>query len=176
MVALRLDHRLAVRLDPSDIVQESQLEATARIQEFLSRPTLPFFLWLRLITRQCVAACHRRHLGTKRRDLSREFSLDRPHQPQASSVALAAQLLGKLTSPSDALIREELKAKLYAALEQLEPMDREVLVLRHIEQLTSAETAAELGITLEAVKKRHTRSLKRLKRILDEPMGAADHD
>ncbi len=176
MVAVRLDLRLAGRLDPSDVVQESQLEATSRIQEFLARPTMPFFLWLRLITGQCVAACHRRHLGAKRRDADREISLDRPLYPQASSVALAAQLLGKLTSPSHAFAREETKARLHMALERMDPMDREVLVLRHLEQLTTAEAAAVLGITVEATKKRHVRSLKRLKMLMDESGGSASHD
>lgn len=171
MVAVRLDPRLAGRLDPSDVVQESQLEATARIREFLARPTLPFFLWLRLITGQCIATFHRRHLGAKRRGVHREVSIDRTRLPQASSIALAAQLLGKLTPPSQAAVREEIKVTLYAALDQLDAIDREVLVLRHLEQLTTAETAAELGITLEATKKRHVRSLRKLKHLLGGPSG-----
>ena len=162
-VALRMDRRLSGRLDPSDVLQEAQLEAAERLGEYLRNPALPFYLWLRLITLQRLMTFHRRHLGAQARSVEREVSLG---APQASSAALAAQLLGHLTSPSDAAVRAEMKARLHQALDRMDPTDREVLSLRHFEQLSTAETALEMGISEEAAKKRHIRALKRLKEIL----------
>ena len=163
-VALRMDRRLSGRVDPSDVLQEAQLEAAERLGEYLRNPALPFYLWLRLITLQRLMTFHRRHLGAQARSVEREVSL--AGAPQASSAALAAQLLGHLTSPSDAAMRAEMKARLHQALDSMDPIDREVLTLRHFEQLSTAETALEMNISEEAAKKRHIRALKRLKEIL----------
>lgn len=176
MVALRLDRRLQGRVDPSDVIQEAQIEASNRLQEYLKHPTMPFFLWLRLITGQRILMIHRQHLDAKRRTVKREKSIDRGPLPQATSAALAAQLLGRLTQPSQAAIREEIKNRLHEALEQMDSIDREVLTLRHFEQLTTSETALELGISEEATKKRHLRALKRLKHILTGATGASHED
>ena len=166
MVALRLDRRLCGRISPSDVIQEAQLEAAQRLAEYLRNPTMPFFLWLRLITGQRLLALHRRHLGAQMRTAGREVSLDRPFLPQATSAALAARLLGRDASPSAAAIRAEMKVRLQDALDSMDPIDREVLTLRHFEQLSTTETAQELDISEEAAKKRHVRALKRLKAIL----------
>src|SRR5262245_56298752 len=155
MVDLRLDRRLGGRIDPSDVIQEAQLEAAERLAEYLRSPTMPFFLWLRLITGQRLLALHRHHLGAQMRAARRDASLDRGPLPQASSAALAARLLGRLTRPSEAAVRAEMKGRLHDALDRMDPLDREVLTLRHLEQLSTAETARELGITEEAAKKRH---------------------
>src|SRR5262249_199074 len=116
-------------------------------------------------------ALHRRHLGAQARDAAREVSLDRPALPQATSAALAARLLGRATSPSAAAVRAEMKARLREALDVMDPIDREVLTLRHFEQLSTAEAARELGISEEAAKKRHIRALKRLQAILPPAPG-----
>src|SRR6516225_276873 len=107
MVRLRLDRRLHGRLDPSDVLQETYLDLAKRFPEYAAQPTLPFFLWLRWLTGQKLIDLHRHHLGTKMRDAGQEVSLYRGALPQASSESLAAQLLGKLTSPSQAAIRAE---------------------------------------------------------------------
>jgi RNA polymerase sigma-70 factor (ECF subfamily) len=169
-VALRLDRRLAGRVDPSDVVQEAQLEAASRLNEYLKNPALPFFLWLRLLTMQRLLTFHRRHLGAQGRDAGREVPLDRGI-PQASSAALAAQLLGQVTSPSSAAVRAETRARLHEALEQMDAADRAVLTLRHFEHLSTREAAIELGLSEEATKKRHVRALKRLKTILSDVLG-----
>lgn len=175
MVALRLDRRLYGRIDPSDVIQEAQLEAAERLAEYLRNPTMPFFLWLRLITGQRLLALHRRHLGAQMRSARRETPLDRSVLPQATSAALAARLLGRLTSPSAAVIRAEMKARLHEALDCMDALDREVLTLRHFEQLTTPEAARELGISDEAAKKRYLRALQRLKAILTSlPGGSGD--
>lgn len=166
MVEMRLDWRLQARLDASDVIQEAYLEAVTRMDEYLRDPALPLFLWLRLIVGERLTRLHRHHLGTKMRDAGRELSLYRRPLPAASSMALAAQLLGKHTSPTQAAVRAERMLRLQEALNALDPIDREILSLRHFEELTRAETAKVLGIEEGAAAKRYIRALKRLKDIL----------
>jgi RNA polymerase sigma-70 factor (ECF subfamily) len=174
MVALRLDQRLQGRLDASDVIQEAFLEASARLPEYLRQPALPFFLWLRFLTGQKVMELHRRHLGAQMRDAGREISLYRGTLPEASSAALAAQLLGHDTRPSEAADRAERKIRLQEALNSLDPLDREVLALRHFEQLNNAETAQTLGLHESAASKRYIRALKKLKDILTSLPGGGE--
>jgi RNA polymerase sigma-70 factor (ECF subfamily) len=171
MVALRLDRRLRGRIDPSDVLQEAQLEAAGRLADYLRDPAVPFFLWLRFLVGQRLAILHRRHLGAEARDADREVSIDRAAPPRASSAALAAQLLGRDTRPSEALARAERKARLAEALEGMDPLDREVLALRHFEQLSNAEAARVLGLRESAASKRYIRALTRLKAILSAMPG-----
>ncbi len=166
MVRLRLDRRLFGRLDPSDVLQEAYLDLAKRFPEYAAKPTLPFFLWLRWLTGQRLIDLHRQHLGTKMRDAGQEVSLYRGALPQASSESLAAQLLGKLTSPSQAAIRVETQIRVQEAINSMDPMDREVLVLRHFEMLSNQETAKVLGISKKAASNRYVRALERLKEIL----------
>ena len=166
MVALRLDPRLAGRIDPSDVIQETYLEASARLPEYLLKPAMPFFLWLRFLAGQKLVTLHRHHLGRGMRDAGREVALYRGRLPEESSAALAAQLLGRESRPSEAAIRAELKVRLQEALNTLEPLDREILALRHFEQLSLAEAAEVLGLTESGACRRHMRALKRLKEIL----------
>jgi len=175
MVALRLDQRLQGRIDPSDVIQEAYLEASKRLAEYLKQPSMPFFLWLRFITGQKLLELHRHHLGTQARDAGREVSLYRGSLPETTSAALAAQFLGHLTRPSEAAMRAEMKIRIQEALNSMEPLDREVLALRHFEQLSNAESAQVLGIQESAASKRYIRALKRLKDILtSNPGGMAE--
>jgi RNA polymerase sigma-70 factor (ECF subfamily) len=171
MVALRLDQRLQGRIDPSDVIQEAYLEASARLAEYLQHPCMPFFLWLRFITGQKLLALHRHHLQTDMRDASREISLYRGALPATSSAALAAQLLGREMQPGEAAIRAEMKIRLQEALNSMEALDREVLALRHFEQLNNRETAHAMGVQESAASKRYVRALKRLKEILTSRGG-----
>ncbi len=166
VVAFRLDPRLQGRIDPSDIVQEAYLEAVEHRAAYLRQPPVPFFLWLRGIVGNKLRELHRFHLGTEMRDARREVSLYRGTLPEASSAALAAHLLGHATGPSEAAMRAEAKVRLQEALNRMDPLDREVLVLRHLEQLTPAETAQVLGIKEKAAGMRYVRALRRLKDIL----------
>jgi RNA polymerase sigma-70 factor (ECF subfamily) len=166
MVRLRLDHRLNGRLDASDVLQETYIDFAKRFPEYAAKPTLPFFLWLRWLTGQRLIDLHRQHLGTKMRDAGQEVSLYRGALPQASSESLAAQLLGKLTSPSQAAVRVETQLRVQEAINSMDPMDREVLVLRHFEMLSNQETAKVLGISKKAASNRYVRALERLKEIL----------
>src|SRR5262249_48341993 len=134
--------------------------------EYVEQPAMPFFLWLRFLTGQKMQELHRRHLGAQMRDAGREISLYRDALPATSSAALAAQLLGHDTGPSEAAIRAERKIRLQEALNSMDPLDREVLSLRHFEQLNNAETAQALGLQESAASKRYIRALKKLKEIL----------
>jgi RNA polymerase sigma-70 factor, ECF subfamily len=172
MVALRLDERLQGRIDPSDVIQEAFLEATERRSEYAreSEP-MPPFLWLRFLTLQQLLIAHRRHLGTKTRDAGLEVSFHGVASPVASSAAIAAHLLGRETRASEVAIRAERKLRLQEALNAMDVVDREVLVLRHFEQLSNVECSRILGLGESAATKRYIRALKRLKDILSATPG-----
>jgi RNA polymerase sigma-70 factor (ECF subfamily) len=174
MVQVRLDRRLQGRIDPSDVLQESYLEMARALSAYLKEPVLPLFLWLRMITGRKLQALHRHHLGYKIRDAGREVSLYRGALPQASSVSLAAHLLGRLTTPSVAAMRAELQVRIQEALNSMDEVDREILSLRHFEQLSNAETAQVLAISEQAASNRFVRALKRLKSILSSLPGFAE--
>jgi RNA polymerase sigma-70 factor, ECF subfamily len=172
MVALRLDHRLQARIDASDVIQDAFVDASKQLADYLQDPVMPFYLWLRFLTGIRLAKLHRHHLGTQMREVGREVSIQRGGMPQSSSAALAAQLLGKDSRPSEVAMRAELKARLEEAVNSLDPLDREVLALRHFEQLTSAETAQVLGIKPAAAGKRYLRALERLREMLAQVPGS----
>jgi RNA polymerase sigma-70 factor, ECF subfamily len=174
MVEMRLDTRLQGRLDASDVVQDAYVEVAERLDEYLRDPKLPLFLWLRLVVGERLMKLHRHHLGTQMRDAGREVSLYRGALPAASSAALAAQLLGKHTSPTQAVVRAERILRVQEALNTLDPVDREILSLRHFEELTAAEAAQILGIEEAAAAKRYFRALKRLKEILAAMPGGQE--
>ena len=173
MVKLRLDPRVQGRVDPSDVVQEAYLETARQLPGYVRDPKLPLFLWLRLVTGQQLALTHRRHLGVQARAAGREISLFRGALPEASSAALAAQLLGKMTSPSLAAAKAELKVQIQEALNRMDALDREVLTLRHFEHLTNAEVAAALDLTETAASNRYVRALERLRGVLARTPGGA---
>jgi RNA polymerase sigma-70 factor (ECF subfamily) len=174
MVQARLDRRLRGRVDPDDILQEAYLDATRRIAHFANEPTMSFFLWLRLIVGQTLVDVHRRHLDTRMRDAGRDVSIARGAAPGASSASLAGQLVAHMTSPSHAAMRAEMEAQLGLAIDSLDPIDREVLVLRHFEELTNGEVAETLGIQVKAASIRYVRAVARLKAILVRLPGFGD--
>jgi RNA polymerase sigma-70 factor (ECF subfamily) len=174
MVQMRLDWRLTGRIDASDVIQDAYLEATRRLEDYLREPAMPLFLWLRFLVGERLMILHRHHLGAKMRDARREVSLYRDALPEASSAALAAQLLGQHTSPSEAAVRAERMLRLQEAVNCLDPLDREVLSLRHFEQLSRAETAQVLGIEEAAAAKRYIRALKRLRDFLTDMPGGLE--
>jgi RNA polymerase sigma-70 factor (ECF subfamily) len=174
MVDLRLDARVRSRLDPADVVQDAFLDAAKRLDDYSRDPKLPPFLWLRLIVGERLTTVHRHHLGARMRDAGREVSLYREALPQASTAALASMLLGRQTSPTQAAQRAERLLRIQEALNSLDPIDREVLALRHFEQLNRAEAALALAITEEAGAKRYIRALKRLKGVLAKMPGGLE--
>jgi RNA polymerase sigma-70 factor (ECF subfamily) len=174
MVKLRLDRRLQGRLDPSDVLQEASLDVVRRAREYLANPAMPVFLWLRWITGQRLVTLHRKHFGSKARDVGLEVSLRQGALPQASSVSLAALLLGRLTSPTRAALRAELQLRVQEVLNTLDPIDREILTLRHFEELSNTETAQVLELSKTAASNRYVRALKRLKDALAGIPGLLD--
>jgi RNA polymerase sigma-70 factor (ECF subfamily) len=167
MVACRLDRRLAPRIDPSDVVQEVLAEADRKLGRYLAERPLPFYLWLRQLAWEHLAALHRRHVRARKRSVRREDPgvLDLPEE---SAAELAARLVTSGTSPTQAALREELRQRVRLALRALAERDREVLVLRHLEGLSVAQTAEVLGVSDGAVKVRHLRALERIRAILDD--------
>lgn len=166
MVHFRLDARLQGRVDVDDILQESYLDASSRIAHFLKNPTVSPFIWLRTIVGQTLINVHRRHLGAQMRDAFRETNLQSSAFAPATSISMASRFVSDLTSPSQAAIRAELVVQLEEALDGLNSTDREILALRHFEDLRNSEVAEVLGITEKAASIRYIRAIDRLKNIL----------
>ena len=171
MLYVRMDRRLAGRISADDVIQETFLDVARRIGEYLDDSTVPFYVWLRFLAIQRMQMMHRVHIGAQARDASREVSLP-DGRSFASADSMAGQLVGHLTSPSQVAMRHELQERLRAALEEMDPMDREVLALRHFEELGNNEVAKILDISKDAASKRHVRALMRLQEILTDPTGA----
>lgn len=167
MVRLRMDRRLYGRVAPSDVLQEAYLDASKRLEQYSQNPSMPAYLWLRFLTGQRLLAVHRQHLGAQMRDAAQEVAIYQG-TPQATSECIAVQLIGGLTSPSQAAVREEIKLRLQDALNRMEPIDREILTLRHFEELTNNEVALVLEIQKSTASNRYIRALKRLKQILKD--------
>lgn len=174
MVAFRLDPRLRGRVDASDVLQEIHLEASRHLPDYVKEPAMPLFLWLRGIAGHKLLEVHRHHLGTPMRDARREIAIYHGGLPGATSAAIAAQLLGHATRPSEAAMQAETKIRLQEALNGMDPLDREILALRHIEQLTNTEAARVLGIKEAAAGKRYLRALERLREILRQMPGGLE--
>jgi RNA polymerase sigma-70 factor (ECF subfamily) len=161
-IALRLDRRLAARVDVSDVLQETYLEAARRLPDYLARPEMPFGLWLRWLARERVLVLHRRHLGAGRRAVGQEV---RP-LPVDSSAQLVQGLVGPGPSPSQAVAAVELAERLRLALQQLDDDERDLLLWRHFEQLSNRDIAQLLRISESAANKRYIRALQRLRGLL----------
>jgi RNA polymerase sigma-70 factor, ECF subfamily len=149
MISVRMDRRLAARVDPSDVVQEVLTDAAQELSDYLHRRPLPFYPWLRQLAWDRLVELHRKHVRARKRSVTREETgvLDLPDE---SAVALAARLLDTGSSPSERLLRSELRARVRAALDRLSDRDREVLVIRHLEGLSTREIAAILNISESA--------------------------
>jgi RNA polymerase sigma-70 factor (ECF subfamily) len=166
MVSLRLDRRARARIDPSDVVQETLLEADRRLADYLRDRPLPFYPWLRRLAWERLVKLHRRHVHADKRSVGREEHLQLGLSSR-SAASLAQRLIAPGASPSQRAIRAELRQRVRDTLEQLNETDREVLVMRYLEQLSVAEIAATLGISEAAVKMRHARALSRLSKRLE---------
>jgi RNA polymerase sigma-70 factor (ECF subfamily) len=166
IVNFRLDRRVYGRVDPDDVLQEAYLNAQLRMKSILADRVGTLFIWLRKILNQTLADVHRRHLGTQKRSAKRDISIHGGWSTESTSAALAIHLTGSLTSPSQAALRTELAAQIDAALANLSPVDREILALRHFEELSNSEAAQVLGMTTQAASMRYVRALTRLREVL----------
>ncbi len=168
MVSMRLDPRLAARVDPSDVVQEALAVAYPRLDDYLRDRPVPGYPWLRQFAWECLLQLHRRHIAAGRRSVTREQAWQ-PRLSSDSVLRLSQRLLAPGRSPNSELIRQELRDRLAAALAKLSDSDREILVMRNLEQMSAAEIAAVLGIKEGTVRVRHLRALERLRSQLDLP-------
>lgn len=161
MVQFRLDPRLAARVDPSDVLQEAFVDATQQVQAYVRKPRVAMYVWLRGVAAQRLAKVHRRHLGTQARAAGRELSL-----PVESSVQLAGQILASGPTPSQMLEKEELRNRVQRAVDDLDPIDREVILMRDFEDMTNTEVAQALELKPAGAAMRYGRAMFRLKELL----------
>lgn len=171
MVHLRLSRRLQGRVDDSDVIQEAYLDVSRKLPEYAVNPQLPFFLWLRNLVGLKLTEVHRRHLGTQMRDADQEVSLHRGALPEANSMSLAAHLLGTMTTASEAAIKAETRIFVQEALNGMDPIDREILALKHFEQLSTSEIAQVLGLSKAGAGGRYLRAIKRLRAVVSQIPG-----
>lgn len=164
MVELRMDPGLKARLGASDVLQDAFMEIAGRIDAYLADPKMPFFVWARFITSQRLLKLYRFHAGAKKRDVRREAKGD----PAATSASLIGYLMASGVTPSVVMAEGEFRTRMADALDTMNPLDREVLVLRHFEELTNVEAAQVLGIETSAASKRYLRALTRFTQVLRE--------
>ncbi len=173
MVDLRLDPRLSPRVAPSDVLQEAYVDALTRFEHFFDREGMSFYVWLRLVVNQSLVDMHRRHLGARMRDAAKEANVGWAH---ATSVSLARHLVAQMDTPSQVMRQDEALSQVQSALESLEPLDREILTLRHFEEMTNNEVAELLGLQKAAASNRYVRALGRLREVLAKVPGFFEDD
>jgi RNA polymerase sigma-70 factor (ECF subfamily) len=168
LISLRLDRRLAGRIDPLDIVQETFLRANAAFDDYRRLSNLPVYNWLRIQAQFAVGDCHRAHLGTIKRTACLE-------QREASSASVAAleELAESMISPASRVANHDLAEKIRERILGMAELDREILMLRHVEELSISEAAAELNISIDTAKKRHLRAIRRLQELCDGLNGSS---
>jgi RNA polymerase sigma-70 factor (ECF subfamily) len=166
MIDLRLDPAIVQRVDASDVVQDVLLEASRRLEDYLKKPAMPFHLWLRHIAKDHIIDAHRKHHQARKRGVDREQPLARPGWANQSSLDLAGQLFDQELTPASAAIRRELERRLHDALAQLDEDDRDMILMRHFEQLANQEVAAALGLTEAAASMRYLRAVRRLRDLM----------
>ena len=167
IIHFRLSDQVSARVDADDVIQEVYLDAQKRLSHFADGDFPSFFLWLRLVAQQTLSRVHRRHLGTESRSAQRELGPIAGSKWGKTSACLSQRFVAHLTSPSQAAVKKELIAEVRDSLETMNEIDREVVALRHFEELTNQEVAIELGITPKAASIRYVRALKRLRSVLE---------
>lgn len=174
LVAMRLDRKIQARVDVSDVVQEALVEANRRLGDYLRTAPMPFHLWLRQIAQDRLIDAHRRHHAAGRRSVDREQALALPSYPDQSALDLAGQLQDhRELTPAAAMLRRELDQRFRDALAKLDDVDREIVEMRHVEQLSNSETAQALGLSEAAAGMRYLRAVRRLRALLEEAPSTA---
>ena len=176
MVSSRMDKRMSARVDASDVVQDAFIEAWENLPDYVSQPKIPFYLWLRSITGHRLMSLHRFHLGAEMRNAGKEVHLFNGSFPETSHIGIAALIANDLTRVSEAAMRDEVRHELESALKKLEPLDREILTLRHIEQLTNSEVATVLDINTSTASKRYIRALRKIKQFITPLFSELDEN
>lgn len=174
LISLRMDRRMQARVDASDVVQDALLEAYDKLDRYLAEPKMPFYLWLRSIAKHKLMALHRFHLGTALRDAKMEVAIDKGGDFDATSSAIGlAQIAASQLHPSEEVMRAEFQGLLAQKLDEMEPIDREIIVLRHFEQLSNAEAAKLLELDVSTASKRYIRALKRFQQAMQAARSAS---
>jgi RNA polymerase sigma-70 factor (ECF subfamily) len=168
MIACRIDVRLNARIDVSDVLQEVLTAAITKLPAYARERPLPFYPWLRQIAWERLVKLRHYHLYTSKRAASREVSLP---LPDSSTMELAERLLARGPTPSQNVVREEVRCRVQRAMNRLSARDQELLILRYLEQLSMAEVAAIMNVSEGAVKVRHLRALERLRKLLDSDLA-----
>ncbi len=168
MIGMRLDQRILRRVDVSDVVQDVMIEANRRLQDYLANPVMAFHLWIRQIAKDRIIDAHRRHRGSAKRSVDREQQLAFQGDVDQSTIDLAAQLCDRELTPAAEATQRELAMRIQAAIAQLEDRDREIVLMRHYEQLSNQEIAQALELTEPAASMRYLRALKRLRAVLNQ--------
>ncbi|MEX1232342.1 MAG: sigma-70 family RNA polymerase sigma factor [Planctomycetaceae bacterium] len=168
VIQFRLNRAIARRVDASDVVQDVLIEASRRLDSYLSDPKLPFHLWLRQLAKDSLIDVHRKHKVAQRRSVDREQAMQIPANADVSAVDLLAQIRDLELTPAAATIRKELEARFLAALDGLNDEDREIILMRHVDQLENQEVAQVLGLTPPAAGMRYLRALRKLRGVLGE--------
>jgi RNA polymerase sigma-70 factor (subfamily 1) len=168
IIRFRLDHRLGRRISESDVLQDTYLAAARRLEHFRKHPEMSPLLWFRLVAQQQLIDLHRQHLQAEMRDVRKEVSIQQPAASPHTSMAIAAQLVGPATAASEIVARAERIQRLEQTLNRMDPIDREVIALRHFEELSNIETAAVLEIQHSAASKRYLRAMSRLTELLSK--------
>lgn len=171
MIDRRMDRVVQRRVDASDIVQDVMIEANRRLGDYLANPTMPFQIWLRHMARDRLIDAHRRHRVASTRSVDREVALP-PAGPDASQADMLGQFADRELTPAAAATWRELERRFAAAVEQLEEADRQIVLLRHFEHLSTAEAAEALGLSKAAAGMRYLRAMRRLRILLDGADGA----
>jgi RNA polymerase sigma-70 factor (ECF subfamily) len=167
MIEMRLDRKIQQRVDASDIVQEVMIEANRRLEKYLANPVMPFHLWIRQMARDRIIDAHRRHRGSGKRSVDREKAMQAPAALDRSTIELAAQLCDEELTPAAAATMRELQERFQNAIEQLDENDREIVVMRHVEQLSNQDVATALELTEPAASMRYLRAIRRLRSLLN---------
>ena len=167
MIQLRLDQRLLQRMDVSDVIQDVLIEANRRLTDYLNNPVIPFHLWIRQIAKDRIIDAHRRHRVSAKRSIDREQPQPGKGPFDRSSIELANQFRDQALTPAAAATQRELAQQIEAAVQMLRENDREIILMRHYEQLDNKEIAQSLGLTEPAASMRYLRALKRLREIIE---------
>lgn len=174
MVEMRLDRRIQQRVDASDIVQEVMIEANRRLRKYLDDPVMPFHLWLRQMAKDRIIDAHRRHRASGKRSVDREQGMVAPAAMDRSTMELAAQLCDPELTPAAAATMQELQRRFQAAIETMDENDREIVLMRHFEQLSNQDVAKSLNLSEPAASMRYLRAMRRLRKLLSEPSDEGD--
>jgi RNA polymerase sigma-70 factor, ECF subfamily len=167
MIQLRLDQRLMQRMDVSDVIQDVLIEANRRLTDYLANPVIPFHLWIRQIAKDRIIDAHRRHRVSAKRSIDREQPQPGKGSFDQSSIELANQFRDQALTPAAAATQRELAQQIESAVQLLRDNDREIILMRHYEQLDNQEIAQSLGLTEPAASMRYLRALKRLREIIE---------